>query len=44
MPVFVKLQRPPPLMAIFFPTRSLCSMSATFRPRWPAVSAHIIRR
>jgi hypothetical protein len=38
----VKLQRPPPDIAIFLPTRSLCSSRATRRPRCPAVSAHII--
>ena len=37
----VKLQRPPPEIAIFRPTRALCSSSATRRPRRPAVKAHI---
>src|ERR1700674_3767200 len=32
----VKLQRPPPEMAIFFPTRSECSSTKTRRPRLPA--------
>src|SRR5689334_17955750 len=36
---FVKLQRPPPLIKIFLPTFSACSMTNTERPRWPAVSA-----
>src|ERR1700752_2120329 len=34
--VLVKLQRPPPEMAIFFPTRSACSITKTLRPRLPA--------
>ena len=40
-PRLVKLQRPPPEIAIFRPTRAFCSSSATRRPRRPAVSAHI---
>src|SRR6266478_3585562 len=34
--VFVKLHRPPPEIAIFFPTDDACSSTATFRPRLPA--------
>jgi hypothetical protein len=38
---FVKLQRPPPEINIFFPTRSDLSSTATRRPRFPASRAHI---
>src|SRR6266481_366272 len=34
--MFVKLQRPPPEIAIFLPTRSECSRTRTLRPRFPA--------
>src|SRR5688500_5237224 len=37
--MFVKLQRPPPEMPIFLPTRSACSSTTTFRPRFPASMA-----
>src|SRR6476661_725665 len=39
--MLVKLQRPPPEMRIFFPSRSACSRTATRRPRLPASMAHI---
>src|ERR1700730_5239550 len=39
--MLVKLQRPPPEMRIFFPTRVACSTTATRRPRLPASIAHI---
>src|SRR5579862_482118 len=39
--IFVKLQRPPPEIRIFFPARSARSSSATRRPRLPASMAHI---
>src|SRR4030095_5698029 len=32
----VKLQRPPPEIAIFLPIRSACSSTVTLRPRLPA--------
>jgi hypothetical protein len=32
----VKLHRPPPEIAIFFPMRSACSSTTTLRPRFPA--------
>src|SRR5262244_2255844 len=38
--MFVKLQRPPPEMRIFFPIFSACSITATRRPRFPASIAH----
>src|SRR5687768_11802857 len=41
VPVLVKLQRPPPDIRIFLPQRFACSITATRRPRWPAVSAHM---
>ena len=41
VPVLVKLQRPPPDIRIFLPTRFACSITRTRRPRWPAVSAHM---
>src|SRR6267378_4467862 len=34
--MFVKLQRPPPEIPIFLPTRSECSRTRTLRPRLPA--------
>src|SRR6266849_2292674 len=34
--MLVKLQHPPPEIAIFFPTRSACSSTRTRRPRLPA--------
>src|SRR6267378_2946380 len=34
--MLVKLQRPPPEIAIFLPTRSECSKTKTLRPRLPA--------
>src|SRR5260370_821353 len=34
--MLVKLQRPPPEIRIFLPTRSACSSTATRRPRLPA--------
>src|ERR1043166_4956821 len=37
----VKLQRPPPEIRIFLPTRSLRSSTTTRRPRLPASMAHI---
>src|SRR6266849_5916858 len=37
----VKLQRPPPEISIFLPTRSARSSTATRRPRLPASIAHI---
>src|SRR3546814_1030932 len=40
-PVLVKLQRPPPDIRIFLPTRLACSTTSTRWPRRPAVSAHI---
>ena len=40
-PRLVKLQRPPPDIRILAPALSVCSRSKTFRPRCPAVSAHI---
>src|SRR3546814_11022772 len=40
-PVLVKLQRPPPDIRIFLPTRLACSTTSTRLPRRPAVSAHI---
>lgn len=39
---FVKLQRPPPEIRIFFPIFSARSSKATRRPRFPASMAHII--
>ncbi len=36
VPVLVKLQRPPPEMAIFFPTGPACSIAKTLRSRLPA--------
>src|SRR5262249_26716577 len=39
--MFVKLQRPPPEMRIFFPIFSALSSTATRRPRFPASIAHI---
>jgi tryptophan synthase alpha chain len=39
--IFVKLQRPPPEIRIFFPIFSALSMTATRRPRFPASTAHI---
>src|SRR5262245_57945730 len=38
--MFVKLQRPPPEMRIFFPILSALSTTATRRPRFPASIAH----
>jgi len=40
--MFVKLQRPPPEIKIFRPTRSPWSSSSTRFPRRPASNAHII--
>ena len=40
-PRFVKLQRPPPEMRIFLPSRSACSSTMTERLRLPASIAHI---
>src|SRR5258708_215693 len=40
--MLVKLQRPPPEIRIFLPTRSAWSSNTTRRPRRPASSAHII--
>src|SRR5688572_23580366 len=40
-PVLVKLQRPPPDIRIFLPTRLACSTTSTRLPRRPAVNAHI---
>src|SRR5258707_15053433 len=40
--MLVKLQRPPPEIRIFLPTRSACSNNTTRRPRRPASSAHIM--
>src|SRR3546814_16522430 len=37
----VKLQRPPPDIRIFLPTRLALSITSTRRPRAPAVAAHI---
>src|SRR6476469_9683449 len=37
----VKLQRPPPEIRIFLPTRSVRSSTTTRRPRLPASMAHI---
>jgi len=37
----VKLQRPPPDIKIFLPILLLLSSTSTFRPRCPAVNAHI---
>src|ERR1700739_1366044 len=37
--MLVKLQRPPPEIRIFFPTRSARSSTATRRPRLPASAA-----
>ena len=39
--MLVKLQRPPPEMRILRPGWPPCSSSATRRPRWPAVAAHM---
>src|ERR1700682_297606 len=39
--MLVKLQRPPPEIRIFLPRRSICSSTATRRPRLPASIAHI---
>src|SRR5678815_2167520 len=33
--MFVKLQRPPPEISIFLPTRGLCSMTSVLRFRFP---------
>src|SRR5687767_2010871 len=41
VPVLVKLQRPPPDIRIFLPQRFARSITATRRPRWPAVRAHM---